>query len=106
MEHAFSQLKAAVTAMGLVRLFSVQVSPETESQPDHPPNVPKGVAVRTTVVPVAKVPTHVPPVLAQLIPAGWLLTVPVPLPEKLTVTVGPDPPPPVVLVKHVTFAVI
>jgi hypothetical protein len=65
-----------------------------------------GVAVSTTVVPVAKVPTQVPPVLAQLIPVGWLLTVPLPLPAKLTVTVGPVPPPLVVLVKQVTFAVI
>jgi hypothetical protein len=100
------QSKVAETATSEVKLFIVQVSPEMELQPDQPPNVPRGVAVSTTVVPVAKVPTHTPPVLAQLIPAGWLLTVPAPVPAKSTVTVGPEPPPLVVLVKQVTFAVI
>jgi hypothetical protein len=45
-------------------------------------------------------------VLAQLMPAGWLLTVPAPVPAKFTVMVGPEPPPLVVLTKQVTFAVM
>jgi len=100
-------LNVAVTATLLVKLLNVQVSPEMEGQPlDQPPNVPRGVAVSTTVVPLANVPTHVPPVLGQLIPEGWLVTVPAPVPAKLTVMVGPEPPPLLELVKQTTFAVI
>ena len=47
--------------------------------PDHPENVefPVGVAVSVTGVPFAKLAPHVEP---QLIPAGLLATVPVPVP--------------------------
>ena len=73
--------------------------------PLHPPNgeLPTGVAVRVTGVPLAKLALHVPWVLAQLIPRGELVTVPEPLPAKLTVRIG-DPEP--VLVKQTTFAVM
>ena len=43
----------------------------------------EGVAVNTTVVPLAKLTEHVAP---QLIPAGVLLTVPVPLPPGIIVS--------------------
>jgi len=64
-----------------------------------------GVAINVTVVPLAKLAEQVPAVLAQLSPNGELLTVPVPVPAKLTVSVGCVPPLPVP-VKHTTFAVI
>ncbi len=49
--------------------------------------------------------------LARLRPKGELVTVPEPVPEKVTLMVGsappvPPPPPDVVLVKQTTFAVI
>ena len=72
--------------------------------PLHPPNEPPtGVALRVTVVPLAKLALHAPCwVLEQLIPPGELVTVPEPLPAKRTVRIG-DPP---VLVKQTTFAVM
>lgn len=76
--------------------------------PLHPPNkeAVTGVAVRVIGVPLAKLALHVVGwLLAQLIPAGELVTVPVPLPGKLTVRIG-DPPPEPVLVKQTTFAVM
>jgi hypothetical protein len=69
--------------------------------------VPTGVAVRVTGVPVGKLATHEISVLAQLRPAGVLVTIPVPAPAKLTAMVGsPPPPPPVVPVKQTTLALI
>ena len=44
-----------------------------------------GVAVSVTCVPVAKLALQLVP---QLIPAGWLVTVPVPFPERPTLNVG------------------
>jgi hypothetical protein len=100
-------LKVATTATLVVRFSIVQVSPDTEPQPDHPPNVPKGVAVRVTSVPVGKLALHKVAVLAQLSPRGELLTVPNPVPRKVTEIVGPEPPPlPVVDEKQMTFAVM
>jgi hypothetical protein len=61
------------------------------------------VAIRVTVVPLAKLALHVPWLLAQIIPTGELVTVPEPWPAKLTVRIG-DPPPEPVLVKHTAFA--
>jgi len=63
------------------------------------------VAVRVTLVPLGKLATHgCGPVLAQLSPEGELVTVPVPVPGKVTVRIGS----PLVLVpvKHTTFAVM
>ena len=53
--------------------------------PDHPENVefPVGVAVSVTGVPLAKFALHVEP---QLIPAGLLVIVPVPIPALWTVS--------------------
>jgi len=84
--------------------------PDTTSQPPHPPNVPFGAAVSITVEPLAKLLLeHVPAVLAQLSPAGELVTFPVPVPRKFKVRLGPvppPPPPPPELEKQTTFAVM
>lgn len=76
--------------------------------PDQPPNVEgaTGVAVRVTVVPTGKLSTQLIAVVAQL--KVGLVTVPVPLPRKLTVRIGaaPPPPPPLVSVKQTTLAVM
>jgi hypothetical protein len=60
------------------------VLPEAESQPVHPSNVlfKEAAAVSVTGVLFAYVAEHVAP---QLIPAGELVTVPVPVPVRLTV---------------------
>ena len=69
--------------------------PEVESQPPlQPPKVPVGLAVSVRVAPLENVATHDPAELAQLRPAGVLVTVPVPEPPKVSVMVGPDAPPP------------
>jgi hypothetical protein len=94
-------LKVTVRARLAVKLFMVHTvnpGPEVESQPaDQPPNVPLGAAVNITMVPLGKL---VLQLVAQLRPAGELVTVPVPVPAKVTVRIGPEP------VKHVTFAVM
>lgn len=74
--------------------------------PDQPPKVAgaTGVAVRVTAVPAGKLSTQLIAVLAQLKVA--LVTVPVPLPIKLTARIGAAPPPPPVLVKQTTLAVM
>ena len=53
--------------------------------PDQPAKseLAPGFAVKVTVVPLAKLALHVSP---QLMPAGALVTVPVPLPESVTVS--------------------
>src|SRR6266480_4051079 len=91
------QLKVTATVRSLFR-FTVHACPDTESQPDQPPNVdPLGVAVNVRVVPLGKCALHV---VAQLRPEGELVTVPEPGPgEKFTVRVGPEP-------KQTTFAVM
>jgi hypothetical protein len=78
--------------------------------PVQPPDQPSkaegaiGVAVRVTVVPAGKLSTQLIAVLAQL--KVGLVTVPVPLPRKLTVRIGAAPPLPPVLVKQTTLAVM
>lgn len=61
--------------------------------PLHPPNFAPlvGVAVRVTEVPLENMALQV---LPQLIPAGLLVTVPVPLPERVTVSCGDEGFPP------------
>jgi hypothetical protein len=81
--------------------------PVVESQPPQPPNVPDGLAVSVTLVPLGKVAEHAPTELAQLSPDGLLATVPVPVPWNVSVMLGvePPPPPPPEL-KHVTLPVM
>ena len=55
-----------------------------------------------TAVPLAKLALQF---VAQLIPEGVLVTLPVPAPAKATVSIGPEPPEPVP-VKQTTFACI
>lgn len=75
--------------------------------PLQPPKdeLPTGVALSVTEVPLAKLELQGPAVLAQFRPEGELLTVPVPEPPKLTVSSGPELPE-LLLVKQVTFAVM
>ena len=91
-------MKVTVTVRLSVKV-TVHACPDAISHPAHPTNVelPVGVAVSVTVVPVAKLVEHV---AAHPSPAGELAMVPVPVPAKSTVSVGPVP------VKQVTFAVI
>jgi len=72
--------------------------PLVKSHPIQPPKVepPALVAVSVTDVPLWKLALQL---VAQLIPGGELMTVPVPPPAKRIVSVGP-------LVKQMTFAVI
>ena len=55
--------------------------------PDHPTNVEPaaGVAVKVTLEPLLKLALHVVP---QLIPAGLLVTVPLPVPARVTLRTG------------------
>ncbi len=59
-----------------------------------------GEAVNVIRVPLTKLWLHDTAVDAQLMPAGVLVTFPVPLPKKSTVSTGP------VLLRQATFAVI
>jgi hypothetical protein len=66
--------------------LSVSVHGSVPKQaPDHPSNdvLAAGVAVSTTVVPGLKDAEHMP---GQLIPAGALVTVPIPVPISATVS--------------------
>jgi hypothetical protein len=94
-------LKVTATLRVLVK-FTVQVCPDTASQPSQLPNVdtPVGAAVNVTAVPLGKLALHV---VAHPSPAGELLTVPEPAPAKFTVSVGC---PVVVVLKQTTLAVI
>jgi hypothetical protein len=76
-------LKVAVTDAGFASNI-VQVA-LPEQAPVHPVKVELelGVAVSATDVPVAKLALHVAP---QLMPAGALVTVPIPAPESVTVS--------------------
>lgn len=75
-------LNIAVTVV-LAESATVHV-PVPLHAPDQPANVELalGVAVNVTEVPLAKLALHVCP---QLMPAGLLTTVPVPVPESCTV---------------------
>ena len=100
------QLKVAVT---VVSVWSRRTQDVPVQAPDQPPNVEgaTGVAMRVTVVPLGKLSSQLTCVLGQLKAVGELVTVPVPLPEKLTVRTGSAPPPPLVVpVKQTTFAVM
>ena len=91
-----------VTVRSAPKLLMMHVWPLTESQFAQVPNVEPlfAVAVTLIAVPVAKIALHV---LAQLMPAGVLTTIPAPPPEYWTVKSAPDPPPPVP-VKQITSA--
>ena len=86
----------------------MQVDVPVQAPPDQPPNVEggTGVAVSITVVPLGKLSMQLTAMLAQLKPPLELVTVPIPLPRKLTVRVGSPPPSPPLPVKQTTFAVI
>ena len=73
----------APTAVSLARVRLH--SPAPEHAPVHPVKVepPLGFAVSVTDVPLAKLALHVGP---QLMPAGALVTVPVPPPELVTIS--------------------
>ncbi len=77
--------KAAVTVVAAVKVTVQEPVPE-HPPPLHPVKVEPvaGVAVRVTAVPLAKVAEQVVP---QVIPAGELVTVPLPLPPVLTARV-------------------
>ena len=79
----FTVLKVAVTDCEAL-IVTVQM-PVPEQAPLHPANVEPadGLAVKLTVEPLAKLALHVP---GQLMPAGVLETVPVPVPARLTVS--------------------
>jgi hypothetical protein len=79
----------------LIRLFTVHVIPDVESQPAQLPKVEPllGVAVSVTLMPLVKGALHV---AVHPSPAGTLVTVPEPTPIKSTVRVG--------LPKQTTFA--
>jgi len=99
-------LNVAVTVVSL-SIRRTQVEVPVQPPPDQPPKVEGAiaVAVRVTVVPAGKLSTQLIAVLAQL--KVGLVTVPVPLPRKLTVKIGAaPPPPPPVSVKQTTLAVM
>src|SRR6476660_4774430 len=76
--------KVAVTVFATF-IVTVHLPSLTESQPDHEGawELASGVALRVTSVPLVKLASQVPP---QLIPAGSLVTVPVPVPFFSTVS--------------------
>src|SRR5262245_61975003 len=81
-------VKAAVT-FSLPLTVTVQVRPELESQPVQPAKVDPVVAlaVRVTVVPKVNEPLQSVP---HEMPAGLEVTVPAPVPVRLTPTVKPS----------------
>ena len=86
-----AQLKTTPTVRLLFNV-RVHVLVDTLSQPAAQPpkaEAPFGVAVSVTEVPVAKARLHVE---VQLMPVGELITVPVPVPAKVTVRTGNVPP--------------
>jgi len=68
-------------------------------------DVPEGVAVSITVVPLVNACVMHGPGFVQLKPSGLLATVPVPVPRNVKDKAGFPPPPPVP-VKQTTFPVI
>jgi hypothetical protein len=81
-------VKFAVTEVSLARVTTHDVVPL--HAPDQPLNVDPavGVAVRVTAVPLEKLALHVVP---QLMPAGLLVTEPVPVPARVTLRTGAAP---------------
>ncbi len=80
--------KVAVTAVAAV-IDTVHVPVPLQPPPDQPANLDpaRGVAVRTTLVPVPNWAEHVAP---QSMPTGLEVTVPAPGPATLTVRVCPS----------------
>ena len=76
------EVKVAVT-LRVAFIVTLQVFPETESQPLQLEKFEftSAVAVKVTMVPLEYVAEHVAP---QLMPAGELVTVPVPVPLRFT----------------------
>jgi hypothetical protein len=91
-EVIFSALAASNVAVTDLAAFTARVHvaavPADAQSPPQPPKVEPAVAlaVRVTLVPLAKLAVQIP---GQVIPAGVLITVPVPLPETTTVRLGP-----------------
>jgi hypothetical protein len=82
------ELKLATTTARPAADVTLQVVDVPEHPPDQPTKVlpVAGTAVSVTVVPEMNVPVHVDP---QLIPAGVDVTVPDPVPARVTVMNGP-----------------
>lgn len=80
----FPLLNVAVTAVAALTV-TTHVPVPLQPAPLHPTNVEPsaGVAVSVTTCPLAKFAEHV---VGQLIPAGALMTLPVPVPASLTVS--------------------
>ena len=78
-------MKVAVTVVA-AETVTVQAQVPVQPPPLQPLKVEPlaGVAVRVTVLPLVKLTEHVVP---QVIPAGELVTVPLPTPALLTVSV-------------------
>jgi len=79
-------VKVAVTELAAL---NVRAQAEVPVQaPDHPVKLllEDAVSVSVTCVPGAKLALHVP---GQLMPAGELLTVPLPVPARVTATTSP-----------------
>jgi hypothetical protein len=73
-------------------MTTVQVSPDAMPHPVQVTEVdpPVGVPVKVTVCPVSKLALH-DEGYEQSIPAGLLITVPMPVPPKFTVRIGSGP---------------
>lgn len=87
-------MAATGTLVLLFRMTEHESALTTVQLLDQPPKVEPvaGVAVKVTVVPIGKV-AEQPTLEVQLIPAGELVTVPIPRPISEIVTVGTWPPP-------------
>jgi hypothetical protein len=81
LDDATENIAPTVVSLARVRLHSAA----PEHAPVHPVKVepPLGFAVSVTDVPLAKLAMHVSP---QLMPAGALVTAPVPPPELVTIS--------------------